>query len=75
MNYTKREIALKIREHIPYYLHEADIGSDADARDYEVSYKRIQALGFRAQTGLDEGILELKKVLEHISITNEWRNA
>jgi len=75
MNYTKREIALKIKEFTDYYLHEADIGEDLDKRDYEVSYEKINNLGFFSKITLEDGIKELIKVLKHIKLTNEWRNA
>lgn len=75
MNYTKHEIATSIQEHVPYYLHEADVGEDLDKRDYEVSYDRINKLGYKAQVDLHTGIGELVNVLRHIKITNEWRNA
>jgi len=74
MNYTKRQVALAIKKHIDYYLHEADVGEDLDKRDYEVSYEKINRLGFQARIGLDAGIRELIKVLRHIRITSEWRN-
>jgi nucleoside-diphosphate-sugar epimerase len=75
MNYTKREIALKIKEFAEYYLHEAQVGTDPDQRDYEVDYRRLRALGFRAQVGLEEGILELVKILRVLRISNPLRNA
>jgi nucleoside-diphosphate-sugar epimerase len=75
MNYTKREIALKIKEYVDYYLHEAQIGTDPDQRDYEVDYSRLRGLGFRAKVGLDAGILELVKILRVLTISNPLRNA
>jgi nucleoside-diphosphate-sugar epimerase len=75
MNYTKRDIALKIKEYVDYYLHEAEIGTDPDQRDYEVDYSRLRSLGFRAKVGLDEGILELMKILRVLTISNPLRNA
>lgn len=75
MNYTKREIAEAIGEQVNFYLHEADVGEDLDKRDYEVSYDRINALGYKAEVDLQTGIRELVGVLRHIRITNEWRNA
>jgi len=75
MNYTKRDVAVKIKEHVDFYLHEAQIGTDPDQRDYEVDYSRLKALGFRAKVGLDEGIAELVKILRVLSITNPLRNA
>lgn len=75
MNYTKLEIAKILKGKLNYYLHEADIGEDLDKRDYEVSYEKINNLGFQTSINLDEGIDELIKVLKHIQVTNEWRNA
>jgi nucleoside-diphosphate-sugar epimerase len=75
MNYTKRDIALKIKECVDYYLHEAQIGTDPDQRDYEVDYNRLKALGFRAQVDLDAGIQELVKILRVMTISNPLRNA
>jgi len=74
MNYTKREVAQHIRAFVDYYLHEADVGSDSDKRDYEVSYAKIKQLGYAASTTLDEGIQKLVKVLRHVRITSEWSN-
>lgn len=75
MNYTKREIALKIKEYVDFYLHEAQVGSDPDQRDYEVDYSRLKSLGFRARVDLDEGIQELVKILRVMTISNPLRNA
>lgn len=75
MNYTKRDIALNIQEFLDFYLHEADVGEDLDKRDYEVSYSRINEIGFKAEVTLPDGVQELIKVLRHIKVTNEWRNA
>ena len=75
LNFTKREIAAKVREYVEFYLHEAAVGTDPDKRDYAVSYQKFQALGFRAEVSLDQGIRELIKVLRHLKMTNNWRNA
>jgi nucleoside-diphosphate-sugar epimerase len=75
MNYTKREIATKIKEYADFYLHEAQIGTDPDQRDYEVDYSRLKSLGFRAKVDLDEGIRELVKILSVTTIANPLRNA
>ncbi len=73
-NYTKHDIALMIRERIPFYLHEADVGSDADARDYTVSYERIRGLGYERTITVEDGIEELAKVMPHVRFNNPWRN-
>ncbi|MHC4469958.1 MAG: NAD-dependent epimerase/dehydratase family protein [Planctomycetota bacterium] len=75
MNYTKREVALRIREHVDYYLHEADIGTDPDQRDYEVDYGRIRSLGYEAHVTLDEGIRELVRILSVLRVRDPLRNA
>ncbi len=75
MNYTKREIAVKIKEYVDFYLHEAQVGSDPDQRDYEVDYSRLKALGFRAKVDLDGSIQELVKILRVLTISNPLRNA
>lgn len=75
LNFTKREVALKVQEYVDFYMHEADVGEDLDKRDYEVSYDKINKLGFKAEVSMDDGVRELVKALRHIKITNEWRNA
>ena len=46
MNFTKEDVARKILEHVDYYLHFAEVGTDADQRNYEVSYEKIRKKGF-----------------------------
>lgn len=61
-NLTKRELAEKIREHLPeLYIHSAEIGKDVDKRDYLVSNEKIEKLGWKTEHSLDEGIRELIK--------------
>jgi nucleoside-diphosphate-sugar epimerase len=75
MNYTKREVALKIRQYVDFYLHEAQVGNDPDQRDYEVDYSRLRVLGFQSRVSLSEGIQELIKVLRVLTISHPLRNA
>ena len=74
LNLTKRDIALKIRERLPFYLHEADVGSDPDQRDYEVCYDKVRGLGFKRGVSIEAGVDELIKVLRHLRVSNSWRN-
>ena len=61
-NLTKRELAEKIKSHLPEsYIHSAPIGEDPDKRDYIVSNKKIESLGWKAKYSLDYGIKELIK--------------
>lgn len=75
LNYTKIEAARRIQNYVDFYLHEADVGEDPDKRNYEVSYQRIQSLGFQAQFSLDQGIEEVLKVVPFIKLNTEWKNA
>jgi nucleoside-diphosphate-sugar epimerase len=75
MNYTKREVAVKVREQYDFHLVEVENGHDEDMRDYAVSYARIKNLGFSAKVNLEEGITELIKVLPFVKEPSPYRNA
>ena len=74
MNFTKQEIAEKIKKKIDFYLHFAEIGEDPDKRNYFVSYKKINDLGFTTTINIEEGIDELIKVMELIDIKSPYAN-
>ena len=73
-NYSKEEIALKIKERIDYYLHFADIWEDEDKRNYSVSYEKINSLGFRTEKTVDEGIDELIKACQIFEFKHPYKN-
>ena len=73
-NYTKLEIAELIQKRIKYLLYKSDVGHDADERDYEVSYDKIEKLGFKCKINLLDGLDELIKVLPQIKIHSQWKN-
>ena len=74
-NLTKKKLALKIKEHLPdTYIHSAEIGEDPDKRDYLVSNKKIENLGWKANNDLDYGIKELIKGYKMLQ-TNFFANA
>jgi nucleoside-diphosphate-sugar epimerase len=59
-NLTKRQLADKIKVHLPdTYIHSAKIGEDPDKRDYLVSNDKIESLGWIPKYTLDDGIIEL----------------
>jgi len=61
-NLTKRQLCEKIKEYVgTLYIHSAEIGEDPDKRDYLVSNKKIEALGWRPEHSIDGGIRELIK--------------
>lgn len=74
MNYTKEDIVLRIKEKLDFYLHFADVGSDPDKRDYEVSYAKLRAKGFETAYTLEDGIDELIKGYQMITLHNPYSN-
>lgn len=74
MNHSKRQVCEAIREQVDYYLHYADVGQDADKRDYVVSYSKIKAAGFDTTVSIEEGIAELMRGLPLFSVRNPYSN-
>jgi nucleoside-diphosphate-sugar epimerase len=74
MNFTKEDVARKILEHVDYYLHFAEVGHDADQRNYEVSYEKIRTKGFETTIDLDRGIAELVRAAQLIEFQNPFAN-
>jgi nucleoside-diphosphate-sugar epimerase len=74
MNFTKEDVAKKILEHVDYYLHFAEVGSDADQRNYEVSYEKIRSKGFETTIDLDRGISELVRAARLIEFQSPFAN-
>jgi nucleoside-diphosphate-sugar epimerase len=64
-NYTKDEIVARVRAHVPETaVRYEDLSFDGDMRDITVSFAKIRdRLGFRARTGIDEGIVEVRDAL------------
>lgn len=78
LNYTKLEVCNFIQEAITdCQIVPSNAGTDADKRDYKVSYEKIRKLGFQPSIGVKEGIEELKKILPNLSpdFIKKTRNA
>lgn len=74
MNYSKEDICNMIEKKTGAYIHYADIGEDADKRNYIVSYKRINDLGYNTTITVEEGIDELIRALKAIEFRTPYTN-
>ena len=69
-NLTKRELAEKIKVHIPNLnIFSSEIAKDPDKRDYVVSNKKLENKGWSAKYTLDDGILELIKCYKFLNLS------
>lgn len=59
INMTKKELVSRICEMTGATYKETDSKTDPDKRDYLVSSKKLNSLGFRAERELEEGIREI----------------
>ena len=81
MNYSKEHICNMIQENIlktrktNAFIHFEEIGSDADKRNYIVSYDKINNLGFYTKVDMEQGIREAIEVLKIIDLDNAYTNA
>ena len=74
MNRSKRAICELIQGKVDYYLHLADYGKDADARNYIVSYDKISETGFNTTVSIEKGVDELVKALQVVQLNDPYRN-
>jgi nucleoside-diphosphate-sugar epimerase len=75
MNFSKKEVCEIIKKEIPsVYFNYADVGEDVDKRNYEVSYKKLNKLGFETSVTLQDGISELIKTIPLIKTSSPYFN-
>ncbi len=74
MNYTKEDIVRLLQSKMDFHLHFADVGTDEDRRDYEVSYARIRSLGYATSVDIHRGMDELIRGLRLVRIRNPYAN-
>ena len=68
MNMSKSDVANLIQNNVAGCKITASTdGEDKDKRDYEVSYKKISKLGYRASHTVNDGVVELLKVLPFVT--------
>ena len=75
MNYSKKEVCELIKNKVSNaYFNYADVGEDADKRNYIVSYEKINSLGFDTTISLEDGISELLKTIPLIKTSSPYFN-
>ena len=68
MNLSKSEVARLIQSSVSgCQITESTSGEDKDKRNYEVSYAKIRALGFKSTVTIKQGIQELVKILPYLT--------
>ena len=76
MAFSKKEICEKIATLTEFTIVESEFSKDADQRDYEVSYKKMEDLGFNCSIDFDsslKSILNFYKILFESGYENGWR--
>jgi len=64
-NLTKKQLALKIKEHIPELeIISSEFGTDPDKRDYIVSNEKLESTGWQPTQTIDDGIIQLLKMYD-----------
>ena len=75
MNYSKKDVCEMIKSKVDNaYFNYADVGSDADKRNYVVSYEKLNSLGYTTTITLEEGIDELLKTIPLIKTSSPYFN-
>jgi nucleoside-diphosphate-sugar epimerase len=74
MNYSKENVCDIIKSKTDGYVHYADVGEDADKRNYVVDYSKIKSLGYTTTINMEEGIDELVQAISLIEVTNKYQN-
>jgi nucleoside-diphosphate-sugar epimerase len=74
MNCSKREVCELIQAQVKCYVHYADIGEDADKRNYTVSYQKISSLGYTTSISVQTGINELVQAMSVLGFKHPYSN-
>ena len=75
MNYSKEDICKHISEKTGAFVHYEEVGTDADKRNYVVSYEKIKSLGFNVSFDLDAGVDQIINALGVVRLDNHYTNA
>jgi nucleoside-diphosphate-sugar epimerase len=61
LNFSKVDIANTIKKYVDFELIDSSL-PDLDSRDFQVSFDKINSLGFKTKFNLDDGIKDLKNL-------------
>lgn len=74
MGFSKEDLCEIIKKYAKVYVHYAEVGEDEDKRNYVVSFKKINDLGFSTTIDIHQGIKELVEAYKVIQIVNPYSN-
>lgn len=74
MNCSKEDISNLLKKKMKLYTHYAEVGKDGDKRDYIVSYKKINDLGYKTSITIEEGVDGLIEVFKVLNFKNQYSN-
>jgi len=64
-NLTKKQLALKIKKHVPQLeIISSEFGTDPDKRDYIVSNEKLENTNWKPTQTIDDGIIQLLKMYD-----------
>jgi nucleoside-diphosphate-sugar epimerase len=64
MNFSKKEIASNIAKYVKFEIIDSSL-PDLDKRNFEISFNKINKLGFNTEYNLDNGIVDLVKLYSY----------
>ena len=71
---NKKDLADKIAELTGCYVQYTELREDPDKRNYSISFKRIQEVGFVPEVGWDQGLCELHQGLQTLHWQTPFAN-
>jgi hypothetical protein len=64
MNLSKKEISNNIAKYVKFELIDSSL-QDLDKRNFEISFDKINKLGFNTKFSLDDGVVDLVKLYSY----------
>ena len=64
MNFSKKEISDNIAKYVNFEIIESSL-PDLDKRNFEISFNKINDLGYKVKYNLNDGIMDLVKLYSY----------